>query len=41
LADIDHTVAYPLGQTHPSNLKCLCRKHPVLTTVYTGRKAAV
>ena len=25
--DIDHTVAYPLGPTHPSNLKCLCRFH--------------
>jgi hypothetical protein len=25
--DVDHTVPYPLGQTHPSNLKCLCRKH--------------
>jgi hypothetical protein len=29
-ADIDHTVPYPLGPTHPSNLKCLCRKHFVL-----------
>ncbi|HTX94020.1 MAG TPA: DUF222 domain-containing protein [Mycobacterium sp.] len=26
-ADIDHTIPYPLGPTHPSNLKCLCRKH--------------
>lgn len=26
-ADIDHTVPYPLGPTHASNLKCLCRKH--------------
>jgi hypothetical protein len=25
--DVDHTVPYPLGPTHPSNLKCLCRKH--------------
>ena len=25
--DIDHTLPYPLGLTHPSNLKCLCRKH--------------
>ncbi|MGD1240212.1 hypothetical protein [Mycobacterium seoulense] len=25
-ADIDHTVPYPLGPTHASNLKCLCRK---------------
>ena len=25
--DIDHTLPYPTGATHPSNLKCLCRKH--------------
>jgi hypothetical protein len=25
--DIDHTIPYPGGPTHPSNLKCLCRKH--------------
>jgi hypothetical protein len=25
--DIDHTIPYPTGLTHPSNLKCLCRKH--------------
>jgi hypothetical protein len=25
--DVDHTIPYPLGLTHPSNLKCLCRKH--------------
>jgi hypothetical protein len=25
--DVDHTVPYPLGPTHPSNLKSLCRKH--------------
>ena len=24
LCDLDHTVAYPVGPTHPSNLKCLC-----------------
>jgi hypothetical protein len=24
--DVDHTVAWPFGPTHPSNLKCLCRK---------------
>jgi uncharacterized protein DUF222 len=23
--DLDHTVAYRVGPTHPSNLKCLCR----------------
>jgi hypothetical protein len=26
-ADIDHTVAYPAGATHPGNLKCYCRIH--------------
>ncbi|WP_460357145.1 HNH endonuclease signature motif containing protein [Mycobacterium sp. ZZG] len=25
--DIDHTVPYPTGPTHPSNLKSLCRFH--------------
>jgi Domain of unknown function (DUF222) len=25
--DVDHTVPYPFGPTHPSNLKCECRKH--------------
>jgi hypothetical protein len=28
LCDIDHTVPFDIGGvTHPSNLKCLCRKH--------------
>jgi Domain of unknown function (DUF222) len=26
-ADIDHTVPYPAGATHPGNLKCYCRIH--------------
>lgn len=30
--DIDHTVPYPRGATHASNLKCLCRLHHVLKT---------
>ncbi|KUI42990.1 hypothetical protein AU198_06840 [Mycobacterium sp. GA-1199] len=30
--DIDHTVPYPFGPTHPSNLKCLCRKHHLAKT---------
>jgi len=34
--DIDHTVPYPLGLTHPSNLKCLCRKHHLLKTFWTA-----
>jgi hypothetical protein len=25
--DIDHTIPYPHGPTHASNLKCLCRTH--------------
>ncbi|MCX2933648.1 DUF222 domain-containing protein [Mycobacterium sp. CVI_P3] len=36
IADIDHTVPYPLGPTHPSNLKLLCRVHHLLKTFYTG-----
>lgn len=35
-ADIDHTIPYPLGPTHPSNLKCLCRKHHILKTFWSG-----
>jgi hypothetical protein len=34
--DIDHTVPFPLGPTHPSNLKCVCRKHHLLKTFWTG-----
>lgn len=34
--DIDHTVPYPLGPTHASNLKCECRKHHLMKTFYTG-----
>ncbi len=37
-SDIDHTVPYPLGRTHPSNLKCLCRKHHLLKTFWGGPK---
>jgi hypothetical protein len=36
--DIDHTVAYPVGPTHPSNLKCLCRFHHLLKTFWNGAK---
>ncbi|PEG44360.1 hypothetical protein CRI77_00390 [Mycolicibacterium duvalii] len=35
-ADIDHTVPYPCGPTHASNLKCLCRFHHLLKTFWTG-----
>ena len=34
--DIDHVIPYPLGPTHPSNLACLCRKHHLLKTFWTG-----
>ncbi|MGH3957712.1 HNH endonuclease signature motif containing protein [Mycobacterium sp.] len=34
--DIDHTIPFPLGPTHPSNLKLLCRYHHLLKTFYTG-----
>lgn len=35
--DIDHTIPDGVGGvTHPSNLKCLCRKHHLLKTFHTG-----
>jgi hypothetical protein len=35
--DIDHTIPYAAdGLTHPSNLKCECRKHHLLKTFWTG-----
>jgi hypothetical protein len=34
--DIDHTVPYPAGPTHPSNLKCLSRAHHLLKTFHDG-----
>lgn len=35
--DIDHTIPFVLGGlTHPSNLKCACRKHHLLKTFYAG-----
>jgi len=37
VCDLDHTVAYPVGPTHPSNLKCLCRFHHLLKTFWNGR----
>jgi hypothetical protein len=36
VCDVDHTVPFPLGPTHPSNLKLLCRVHHLLKTFYTG-----
>lgn len=36
--DIDHTIPYAEGgPTHPSNLKCLCRKHHLLKTFWGWR----
>jgi Domain of unknown function (DUF222) len=37
VCDIDHTVPYDAGgPTHASNLKCLCRKHHLLKTFWSG-----
>lgn len=36
--DIDHAIAYAVGGlTHPSNLRCLCRKHHLLKTFWGWR----
>lgn len=36
--DVDHAIAYALGgPTHPSNLRCLCRKHHLLKTFHGWR----
>jgi hypothetical protein len=35
VCDVDHTVPFPLGPTHPSNLKLLCRYHHLLKTFWT------
>jgi hypothetical protein len=37
ICDIDHTVPYPVGPTHASNLKCLCRFHHLLKTFWGWR----
>jgi len=37
-SDIDHTVAHPVGPTHPSNLKACCRSHHLIKTFHTGPK---
>ncbi len=36
--DIDHAIAYPAGPTHPSDLRCLCRKDHLLKTFWTGEQ---
>ncbi len=35
-ADIDHTVPWPYGPTHPSNTKSYCRKHHLVKTFWPG-----
>ncbi|HEX7322638.1 MAG TPA: DUF222 domain-containing protein [Mycobacterium sp.] len=38
LCDLDHAIAYGSGGlTHPSNLRCLCRKHHLLKTFHGWR----
>ncbi len=34
--DVDHTVPWPHGPTHPSNTKLYCRIHHLIKTFYTG-----
>ena len=34
--DLDHTIPYPVGPTHASNIKCYCRFHHLLKTFCTG-----
>ncbi|OBK72011.1 HNH endonuclease signature motif containing protein [Mycobacterium sp. 1274761.0] len=36
LCDLDHTIAYPVGPTCASNVKCLCREHHLLKTFWSG-----
>jgi len=36
VCDIDHTVPWPYGPTHPSNMKLLCRHHHLLKSFYSG-----
>ncbi|KGI67112.1 HNH endonuclease [Mycolicibacterium rufum] len=35
-ADLDHTVPYPVGPTHASNLRALCRFHHLIKTFWGG-----
>jgi hypothetical protein len=30
--DLDHTIPYPIGPTHASNIKCLCRTNHLMKT---------
>jgi hypothetical protein len=33
-ADLDHTIAWPTGPTHPCNTKAYCRRHHLLKTLW-------
>ena len=35
--DLDHTIPWPTGPTHASNIKCLCRVHHLLKTFWGWR----
>lgn len=35
-ADLDHTLPWPAGPTHPSGLKAYCRKHHLAKTFWPG-----
>jgi hypothetical protein len=35
-SDVDHTVPFPVGPTHPSNLKAFCRTHHLIKTFCVG-----
>lgn len=36
VCDNDHTIPYPAGPTHPSNIKLYCRAHHLIKTFYCG-----
>ncbi len=36
--DVDHAIAWPIGPTHASGLRLLCRKHHLLKTFWTGER---
>lgn len=36
-SDLDHTIPFPCGATHASNLKCLCRLHHLMKTFWGWR----
>lgn len=35
--DLDHTMPWPFGATHASDLKAFCRTHHIVKTFYSGR----